>query len=77
MDVFALRDRVIERYREYVSSFFSIRDLGLQQTVRNVLESGRLWPDPLVQLNPSFEAGRSIDDLIADRLLHPECASAS
>ncbi|MCS6803438.1 MAG: DEAD/DEAH box helicase, partial [Dehalococcoidia bacterium] len=73
MDVFALRDRLIGQYRDYVSSFFSIRDQRLRDFVDRLLDSGRLWPDPLVQLNPSFETGPSVEDLVAEGVLHPEC----
>src|SRR5215204_5075448 len=38
------------------------------------LDEGLLWPDPLIQLNPSFEAGESIDELVDEGVLHEECA---
>ena len=37
--------------------------------------SGALWPDPLVQLNPSFEMGESIDDLVDTGILSEGCRS--
>src|SRR5438093_3426824 len=33
-----------------------------------------LWPDPLIQLNPLFAPGESIDELVAKGTLHRECA---
>ena len=33
-----------------------------------------LWPDPLIQLNPSFQYGGTIDELVAEGILHSECA---
>ncbi|GIW08694.1 MAG: RNA helicase [Dehalococcoidia bacterium] len=74
MDVFALRERVIDWYRDYVSSFYNILDPRLADYVSEVLDRGRLWPEPLVQLNPSFEAGRSVEELVWAGELHPECA---
>lgn len=41
--------------------------------VGEVLESGHLWPEPLIQMNPAFESGRYVDDLVSEGLLHPEC----
>lgn len=38
------------------------------------LAEGALWPEPLIQLNPSFEPGEWIDDLVASGVLHEECA---
>jgi ATP-dependent helicase YprA (DUF1998 family) len=42
--------------------------------VLNGLAQGLLWPDPLIQLNPSFEAGETIDELVGEGTLHEECA---
>ena len=35
---------------------------------------GLLWPDPLIQLNPSFLPGSSIDELVAEGTLETECS---
>lgn len=37
--------------------------------------SGTLWPQPLLQLNPSFERGESIDELVESGTLHRGCSS--
>lgn len=74
MDVFALRDALIRDYADYVRSFIEIRDPRIREQVDRELEAGRLWPDPLIQLNPGFEPGGSIDDLVAEGLLHTECS---
>ena len=37
------------------------------------MEGGFLWPDPLIQLNPSFEPGAPFQDLIQGGELHEEC----
>ena len=63
MDVFALRDRLIEDYSSYIRSFINIQDQRVAEYVRQELERGLLWPDPLIQLNPSFEPGPWVDDL--------------
>ena len=60
MDVFGLRERLVEDYEEYTRSFIAVRDTRVSETVDAELEGGLLWPEPLVQLNPSFaKAGRS------------------
>jgi ATP-dependent helicase YprA (DUF1998 family) len=73
MDVFALRDRLIADYASYIGSFLEIRDPKVAEHVDERLREGVLWPEPLIQLNPSFQAGDWIDDLVAQGLLHPEC----
>src|SRR5919202_4056690 len=73
MDVFELRKTVVDEYSAYIKSFLCIKDTEIKRFVDDELESGRLWPDPLVQLNPSFEPGETIDDLVARGVLAPEC----
>jgi len=73
MDVFELRKRVTQEYSDYITSFFSIHDPRIKARVEEEFQAGRLWPSPLVQLNPSFEPGTPIDELIAEDVLHPEC----
>lgn len=53
MDVFALRERVVGDYKRYIESFVRIRDKHIDQFVRQHFESGTLWPDPILQLNPA------------------------
>jgi hypothetical protein len=73
MNVFELRNTVVYEYSAYIQSFLCIKDTEIKRFVDDELESGRLWPDPLVQLNPSFEPGETIDDLVARGVLAPEC----
>lgn len=75
MNVFQLRDSVVADYTAYVKSFLRIGDARIKAYVEQELEKGRLWPDPLVQLNPLFEPANTIDELVESGLLHPECRS--
>jgi ATP-dependent helicase YprA (DUF1998 family) len=74
MDVFALRDRVVDEYRQYVESFANILDPEIDRFVRECLSSGELWPDAVVQLNPAFEPGPTLRDLEAQGVIAPETA---
>lgn len=74
MDVFELRKKLIDDYRAYVSSFISIRDDRIRDLVDQELAEGLLWPEPQIGLNPSFAEGASIDDLVRQQVLHPECS---
>ena len=73
MDVFHFREQLVADYRRYIESFLLIKDPEIRDCVANGLDSGHLWPDPLIQLNPAFEPGDSIESLIRDGLLHPTC----
>lgn len=73
MDVFRLRDQLIRQYADYVRSFIRISDEHIRKKVDDELRSGALRPDPLIQLNPAFEPGATIDELVEEGTLHPEC----
>lgn len=73
MEVFELRNKLIEAYREYASSFIRIRDARIKARVAEAFDTGRLWPHPQLGLNPAFESGGTVRDLVEDGLLLPEC----
>ena len=73
MDVFKLRDELISDYSTYIKSFIQINDERIRNKVDEELDNGLLWPDPLVQINPNYESGGSIDDLVEKGILHTLC----
>src|SRR6516165_11053 len=73
VDVFRLRDTVIHEYAEYVRSFVQIRESALRDYVEQSLTDEALWPQPLIQMNPTFEFGGLIDELVQKGTLHAEC----
>ncbi|HAK96021.1 MAG TPA: hypothetical protein DCM87_13775 [Planctomycetes bacterium] len=73
MDVFELRNRILGDYERYVGSFVRIQDERIRGLVTQELQAGLLWPDPLIQMNPAFAPGESIDELAAAGVLHSEC----
>ena len=74
MDVFDLRNRLVEDYARYTSSFIKIADPRIKEMVETQLADGAFWPEPLLQLNPTFKPGGTIDDLVKEGVLHPECS---
>lgn len=50
LDIFNLRDEVIDDYRRYIESFLKIRDLRVEEFVDQELERGELWPAPWYNL---------------------------
>ncbi len=73
MNIFSFRRQVIDDYAAYTRSFIQIREPLVHAFVDEQLRAGVLWPEPLIQLNPSFEPGASIDELVAEGILHAEC----
>src|SRR6266516_3410085 len=74
LNIFEYRDRLTDDYASYVESFIQIRDPAIRSYVQQQLDQGVLWPDPLLQLNPLFAFGDSIDELVTQGVLHQECA---
>ncbi len=74
MDVFHLRDKLTKDYADYASSFIHILDSRIYETVQSNLAEGVFWPAPLIQLNPTFEYGSSVEDLVTQDILTAECS---
>jgi ATP-dependent helicase YprA (DUF1998 family)/very-short-patch-repair endonuclease len=72
LNVFDLRNNLIGDYRRFITSFVRIRDDRIAAYVQARLQEGALWPDPLVQLNPTFAPGAALERLVEEGLLHPE-----
>lgn len=73
MDVFDVRDQLIEDYRAFTTAFVEIDDSRIKQHVEDQLDRGEQWPEPWLSLNPTFESGGSVTDLVRAEILHPEC----
>ena len=57
MDVFDLRRNLVSDYRDYIRSFIKIRDPWIKGFVDDFLGAEGFWPEPLLQLNPTFSPG--------------------
>jgi ATP-dependent helicase YprA (DUF1998 family) len=73
MDVFRIRNQLVSDYSDYIRSFINIQDEIISKRVEEELEGGLLWPQPLIQLNPFFEPGENIEQLVKEGVLHNEC----
>jgi|SRR5215472_968633 len=62
MDAFGLLDAVTSDYANYVQSFLRIRNPEIARYVTDKLNEGVLWPPPLVQLAPSYQEDRTVDE---------------
>jgi len=73
MDVFAFRKELIAEYARFSRSFTKIRAKDILDKVNDIYRKEYFWPAPLVQLNPNFESGGYIKELVSAGILHPEC----
>lgn len=69
MNIFKVHDQIISDYKSYIKSFLLIQDERIKTQVDAELEEGRLWPEPLIQFNPTFEKGTSIEKLAKDNVV--------
>ena len=73
MDVFAFREELVAEYERFSRSFTRIRAEDIVSAVDAAYAAGQFWPAPLIQLNPNFEPGGYIDDLVDNGMLDAEC----
>ncbi|RTZ78182.1 MAG: helicase [Gammaproteobacteria bacterium] len=73
MDVFKYRDAVVSDYRKFSTSFARPRAQDIKSFVSENYESGRYWPAPLIQINPAYVSGSTVEELVTSGKLHPKC----
>lgn len=73
MDVFKIRESVVDDYKSFTTSFVKARDERIAEHLNTRVDSGNQWPDPWLSLNPFFESGGAISELVADGLLTEAC----
>jgi hypothetical protein len=74
MDAFSLRDRIVDEYKSFATSFTSIFAQDIRQQIDAIYAEGRFWPEPLVQINPSYRRSATIGELVASSMLQPVSA---
>jgi hypothetical protein len=74
MDVFALDENLLAQYTAFARSFTSIRASEIKSKVDTLYAGRRFWPEPLIQLNPHYEDGGSIQSLVGPQGLVADCA---
>jgi len=70
MDAFITHDSIIASYRNYLGSFLSIADKRIQQEVRKAFEGNGFIPEPLVQFNPAYQIGESLNKLAEEKKIN-------
>ena len=74
LDVFALRDSVVDEYKRFATSFTAIHAPDIREQVAAIYAENRYWPEPLIQINPSYKRSTDIGALVANGVLDPGCA---
>ena len=74
LDVFALRDSVVGEYQRFATSFTTIHAPDIREQVEGIYTGDRYWPEPLIQINPSYKRSTDVGALVANGVLNPGCA---
>lgn len=74
MDILKFHSDLINNYKTYIQSFLNIKDEKIASFVAEEIERKKLWPEPLVQFNPTFENAEPLNQLITRWNLHPDLA---
>ena len=73
MNIIKLYDDLKSNYKSYLQSFVTIKDKRIEEEVSNAITTEKLWPEALIQFNPTFEKGVGVNELIAKGLpIHKE-----
>lgn len=75
MDVFEFRQHIVDEYAQFTRSFTRIRAADIRDYVDSQYRSQKYWPEPLVQINPNFKAGGTVEELVAAGQLSSPCAA--
>lgn len=72
MDIFKIHQDIVNDYELFIKSFININNSKIREEVEKELSLKKLWPDPLIQFNPSYEFGDNIDKLIQENVIASE-----
>jgi hypothetical protein len=72
VDAFGVLDEVLGDYQSFVEGFLNIQDEQVKAKVDAEVADGLLWPKPWLALNPAFESGGTVGELVDRGVLAPE-----
>lgn len=71
MQIFDIHKKIISDYESFITSFVNIRNDKIRKHVEDEIESKKLWPEPLIQFNPSYVKGQSFEELSNSKIINP------
>ncbi len=74
MNIFQFRDELIDTYKAFSRSFTKIASSDIELKVREQCDDlKRFWPEPLLQINPTYKQTQTVSDYCQRGRLHPLC----
>lgn len=74
MDVFEFRGHLVAEYSDFTRSFTRIKADDIRMYVDAEYDSQKFWPEPLIQVNPNFKDGGTVEGFVQAGHLHRLCA---
>jgi superfamily II DNA/RNA helicase/very-short-patch-repair endonuclease len=74
LNVFEFRQNLINEYSDFTRSFSRIKADDIRKFVDGEYDSQKYWPEPLIQVNPNYQSGGSVQGLCDGGHLHAKCA---
>lgn len=74
MDVFEFRAHLVNEYSDFTRSFTRIKADDIRTFIDSEYDSQKFWPEPLIQVNPNFREGGTVEAFVEAGHLHPLCA---
>ena len=65
-NVFDFRNTLVGEYASFSRSFTRIRAADIFDKVESEYQSGRYWPEPLLQINPNYKRVDTVQDLVGE-----------
>ena len=75
MDVFDLRQHIVQDYANFARSFTRVKATDLKRQIDEIYAKDQFWPEPLLQITPYYERGASLDELAASGEVTPTTAA--
>src|SRR4051812_24675228 len=72
MKAFKIHNSIVEDYKSYLNSFTLIKDKKIREKVDEAFKKGTFLPEALIQFNPSFKIGSSLNDLQNEGVVHSD-----
>ena len=73
-NVFDFRNELVAGYSSFSRSFSKIAASDISKKVEAEYADGRYWPEPLIQINPNYRRGKTVQELVAQGALHSACS---
>src|SRR4029077_15532516 len=64
----------VGEYKKFATSFTTIHAEDIRQQVDAIYADNRYWPEPLIQINPSYRLTTPVGALTASGVPNPPCA---